>query len=243
MNVLPSICIVDFGGTGVQTSDLVRLAAALQAQVDQFAVPPPYGYGLEVKGIRAGSAPSNPVSWLGQPLLPPAADDWVMGLLASPDVAGAYGYHDRTPAGLPFMKTFPLLDIRDGHPWSVTCSHELLETLKDPEISLCAQGPDGQIWAYEVCDAVEQDHYTLLGVEVSNWVTPCYFETPQDMTGKKYDWMGLLQGPTPNLRPGGYGQTFGPNGWQQVLASKEPRQYRLESTSGRSMRRFTKGTK
>jgi hypothetical protein len=240
---LPKICIVDFGGNDIQTADLIKLAAALQAQVDQFAIPPPVGYGIEVAQIRVGSAPNNPVTWLGRPLLPPAPEEWVMALLSQPDQAGAYGYHDRTPQGLPLMKTFPLLDKRDGHPWTVTCSHELLECLKDPEISLCAQGPDGQVYAYEVCDATEQDHYTLLEVEVSNWVTPCYFETPSDMIGKKYDWMGKLTGPAPAMTPGGYNQTYDPNqGWRQIFAEKAPRQYRAE-TIGRGMKRIAKHTK
>ena len=237
----PKIVLLDFGETGILQAELQQLALALLGQVNtQFALPPPFGHGLQVASVRVGSAPTLPQIVGGKKLDGPQPDEWAMIFMAKPDIPGAYGYHDRTPSGQPVLKCFPLLDKRDGHPWQVTASHELLETLKDPELSLCAQGPDGNIWAYEVCDAVEADSYLVNNVPVSNFNTPCYFEPPEDMTGKKYDWLGKLNGPVPAMTAGGYGQYFDPeNGWQQKLGDRRPRQYRLENL-GRGIHRIAK---
>jgi len=227
--VSPKIVIVDFGGTGINTAQLAPYAAAQLRQVnEQFALPPPLGYGMGVKQIRVGK-PSDI-----QP------DEWVLGLYEHPDMAGALGYHDVTASGKPVMKVFPKLDMNDGADWRVTCSHEVLETLQDPEICLCAQAPDGKFWAYEICDFVECDIYSIDGVPLSNWNTPAAFEPPQNLTGIKFDWMGLSKHPHEN-RPGGYGQYWTDGGWQQVFGMKA-RAFRrgLAKEHGRGFQRRAK---
>lgn len=220
---IPKVVLVDFGDTNIQHADLLRLAAALQVQVNtEFCQPPPLGYGQAVAYVRTAKTAHDV-----QP------DEWVCGFLAHPDVAGAFGYHDRTPHGLPFMKCFPLLDAQDGQPWQPTPSHELLETLKDPELALCAQAPDGAIWAYEVCDAVEEDIYYIQGVPVSNWSTPAWFEPPADLTGIRFDWMSLCTQAF-EIRPGGYGQTWDGSEWQEVQSqAKTARAFRASVHRGR----------
>jgi hypothetical protein len=78
-------------------------------------------------------------------------------------------------------KVFAGLDIQSGGSWTVTLSHELLEMLADPWINWCAQGPDGKVYALEVCDAVEADElgYQIDGVLVSDFITPAWFEPTQ----------------------------------------------------------------
>jgi len=140
--------------------------------------------------------------------------DWQLQLLLQPDQQGALGYHDLTPMGRPILKVFPRLDALDGVPWSVTASHEVLETLADPRLCRGAQALDGRWWALEVCDAVEKDTYKVDGVDVSNFVLPSYFEPPKDPRGAAFDFCGLLRKPL-ELRPGGYGQWWDPaRGWQ-----------------------------
>lgn len=219
----PRIALVDFGGTGVDPSALGPCAAALAKQVNQqFALPSPIGHGISISGMRVCS-PSEV-----------AQDEWVIGLVSHPDVPGALGYHDRTPSGRPFMKVFPLLDAQDGVSWQSTASHELLETLKDPELGQCVQGPSGKIWADEVCDAVESDSYSIDGVPVSNWVTPLWAQSLAPGQPQKYDWMGLCTQPE-EIRPGGYAQWWDPQtGWNEVDARK--RAYR-RNHDGRSARR------
>lgn len=241
--LLPKIVLADFGGTGLLQADLVALAAALELQVNtQFALPPPLGYGLEVQYVRLGSTTAVPQINAGAKLAAPGVDEVVIGFFAKADQPGALGYHDRTPAGLPLIKCFPLLDKGDGSAWQVTASHELLEELVDPELAKCAQATDGKIWAYEVCDAVEQDTYSINGVPLSNWNTPAYFEPPQDLTNVKLDWLGLCKTPG-EIRPGGYGQFWDGGQWQQILSqARSPRSYRLGNI-GRGMRRVARHQK
>jgi hypothetical protein len=222
MAPLAKIVLCDFGGTDVPESALEPAAGALQIQVNsQFALPPPFGYGIGVEYVRSTNDPKTI-----------ADDEWVLGLFAKADQPGALGYHDRTPTGQPFMKCFPLLDLRDGHAWTITASHELLETLADPEIGMCAQSADGRIWAYEVCDAVEQDTYQIEGVNVSDWCTPSWFAPPQK--GGQFDWLKLCTKPY-EVRAGGYAQNWDGKSWTMTYASSS-RAYRLEAV-GRGFER------
>ena len=225
-----NMVIVDFGGTGVAAGGLPAIAAALTKQAQQhFALPPPYAYGIGAT-IRAGSGPHDV-----------HPDEWVIGLLEKPDQPGALGYHDDTPNGKPFMKIFPkLFDNPNGDELSVTISHEVLETLADPNGARAAQWKDGKFWAYEVCDAVVQDSYAIDGIKVSNFCLPPYFEPVQSPTGLKLDWMGLCKKPL-EVRPGGYSQWFDPNkGWQQIQHADKPSKYRIRVSElgwGRSSHR------
>jgi len=49
--------------------------------------------------------------------------------------------------------------------WSVTFSHEVMETLADPQMT-----------GREVCDPVQDGSYWLDGVQVSDFVTPAWFK-------------------------------------------------------------------
>lgn len=212
------MAIADFGGTGVDASTLPAIAAALTKQAQlHFALPPPFGYGVDAT-IRAASGPHDV-----------HPDEWVIGLVAKPDQPGALGYHDETPNGKPFIKVFPILDRQDGGELSVTLSHEVCEALADPNGARASQWSDGKFWAYEVCDAVEADSYLIDNIKVSNFVLPPYFEPVKNTKGLKLDWMNLIQKPL-EIRPGGYGQWFDPKvGWQQVVhQQKAPRAYRRE---------------
>ena len=68
--------------------------------------------------------------------------------------------------GLPLGKIFAASDLKAGTSWSVTASHELLEMLADPNINLTAfvqnANTSGTLYAYEVCDACEDDSFGYL---------------------------------------------------------------------------------
>ena len=220
----PSIVIVDYD-VGIPRTELVIVARALQKQANQhFAQPPPHGYGIGCT-VRVASKRS-----------PPKEHEWLMGLFKDADQPGAFGYHDETSSGMPLMRIFPLL--APNEPWSITASHELLETLADPNICRCAQGPDGRIWAYEVCDGVEADSYEIDGVRVSNFGLPPYFEPPPVLTGVRFDYMGLCTHPY-ETRKGGYNQYWDGRGWHQVQNFQRHARQRLNET-GRGARRRKK---
>ncbi len=160
----------------------------------------------------------------------------MLALLDDADVAGALGYHDVTPAGLPLGKAFVRTTQAAGDQISVTVSHELLEMLGDPDVNLCAEfddasGNPSKFYAYETCDAVEDDSlgYSIVipagwpgagtSVLVSDFVLPAWFEGGR--TSGPFAFKTPLTAPF-QLATGGYiGFLDLANlaaGWQQELA-------------------------
>lgn len=130
------------------------------------------------------------------------------------DVQNALGYHD-FEAGVPTSKVFARTTKNDGGQWSVTASHELLEMLVDPEGVLAALRDDGTFFAYEICDPVETQTYSINGVNVSNFALPSWFAN-----GSKapYDYLHTTTRPF-QIERGGYMDTLDASslpGWQQV---------------------------
>ncbi len=220
------IAILNVDVPSISDAEVQAAAKALTIQCQEhFSLPPPFGYGISAT-VRVVHKKSEI-----------AKDEWALYLLSKPDVDGAYGYHDQTSTGLPLMKIFPLLDIKEGNPWTVTASHEVLETLADPNGARAAQDSSGKFWAYEVCDGVESTSYKIGEVFVSNFELTPYFEPMKSLKGLKLDYMGLCKKPMETL-PGGYNQWFDSNkGWQQVQhAEKAPRPYR-QNIKGRGFKR------
>ena len=125
------------------------------------------------------------------------------------------GFHNRNHQGIPFGFVYTGLAEALQEPWEVTLSHEALELLADPEVNLLVMGPhpnepdrDVFHW-YEMCDAVQAEHYEIDGVPVSNFVLPLYF-TGGDEVGGRNDYLGTtLQ--SFGVNPGGYVGFFDPN--------------------------------
>jgi|KBSMisStandDraft_5_1062788.scaffolds.fasta_scaffold436962_2 hypothetical protein len=154
------------------------------------------------------------------------ADAWLLGIFDNADQAGALGYHDLTKAGLPLGKVFAKTTIDDGGLWTVTCSHELLEMLGDPNINLCAfDEANRRLYAYEVCDAVEADKlgYKIDGVTVSDFVLPGWFEPTHVAKNERFAFKSTVKKPF-QLLAGGYISYFdlNSNGWQQLTAKALP---------------------
>jgi hypothetical protein len=130
---------------------------------------------------------------------------WTMVFLDNADVKDAQGYHDIKKDGLPLSKVFVIPTLEQGDKVSATACHELAEMLVDPSANLWSDGPRGTIWAYEVCDPVEEDEFDVHGIAMSDFVTPAYFELFRLKQRKRtpYDFMDKLKKPF-SLRPGGY---------------------------------------
>lgn len=151
---------------------------------------------------------------------PLSAGWWQIVLTDDPDQAGALGYHELTSVGTPLGKVFAALDIQSGSSWTVTLSHELLEMLGDPWINWCAESPQGELFALEVCDAVEADElgYEIDGVAVSDFITPAWFEPTQ---ADRVDYMQRVTKQL-ELAPGGYISILDPKkGWTQLFRGKD----------------------
>lgn len=174
--------------------DFPSFIAALQAFADLFKQFWGVGCKLQVAdALQAGS--------------------WGMVFTDNANVANALGYHDTTPDGMPLMHNFVQTTIMDGEQISVTGSHELAEALADPCINLCAVGPRGLIYGYEVCDAVEQQRFALNGMNMSDFQLPAWFE---GYTRKKYDYLGKCTKPF-QLLAGGYMPVMRGGQWSQIF--------------------------
>src|SRR5262249_46302214 len=136
-----------------------------------------------------------------------ATDDqpgaWTMVFLDKPDAPNALGYHDLTKHGLPLSKIFVEPTLAAGEQVSVTACHELAEMMIDPAINLWSDGPKGKLYAYEMCDAVEEETFLIDGIAMSDFVYPAYFELFRKPHSAQFDYLNKVTRPF-ELLHGGY---------------------------------------
>lgn len=218
--------------TVLAAADFQNIKRALQIQAGRDFFPL-WGMG----GISIGAVAPSAIP----------ASSWVLAFLDNADQAGALGYHDVTPAGLPLGKAFVKTTLADGGQVSVTGSHELLEMLADPDINLTAEfddasGAPSKFYAYEVCDACEDDSlgYPIMlengaQVLVSDFVLPPYFQNLQHPADTRFDYRRLINNPF-EILPGGYMGVLDLGnlgaGWQQVTAKAAPLETNLFPLKG-----------
>lgn len=131
------------------------------------------------------------------------------GVSAESYTSDSIRYHTVTSSGEPALKVFANTAKTYGVPWTLTFSHEILETLVDPSASACVFLQDssdssaGVIVAFEVCDPCQDEihGYKIDDVVVSDFVFPSWFEIhpsngPFDFTDNLKSSLSLL--------PGGY---------------------------------------
>lgn len=134
--------------------------------------------------------------------------DWVIALVDDAG-EGALGWHTEDTDDFVFgtVGVNPVLDhggnaLTGELSVSSVLSHEVLELLLNPSISLWADTGQGYFVAREACDACQTDSYEIGGVAVSNFVYPDWF-SPVVSRDDKYDHLGLITAPF-QLRDGGY---------------------------------------
>jgi hypothetical protein len=147
-------------------------------------------------------------------------------------VKGALAYH-WVLGNAPQITVYAGTGDYYGYDNSVSFTHELFELAADPVVSYVNQGflsffywletNDMNMkvgfqfnvlgWFSEVADPVEADFYRINGVEISDFVSPAWFN---DGVGQRYDFMGLCKQPF-WIRPGGYAQYLDSAGWHAIL--------------------------
>lgn len=132
----------------------------------------------------------------------PTPDEWQVIFLDDADAANALAYHDITLDGQPISKVFVRTIKAAGEKLSVTASHELLEMLIDPGAQIWAQGGNGVFYAYEMCDAVEGEEYSIDGVAVSDFVHPSFFESWHKPNSVQFDHLKRVSSPFQTLQRG-----------------------------------------
>lgn len=214
----PIVVVQNTPLSSVSDQEVAAIVHALEQQVAQH-----FGPAWHI-GAHFEFVPSNKT---------PPAGAWLVALLNNSDQAGALGYHDLTPDGFPLGKVFAGTDRQYGQSVSVTLSHEVLEMLADPWINLTAQADDGKFYAWESCDAVEDDSlaYEIGGVLVSAFVTPEWFGHG---AGEVCYPSGRVQQPF-ELAKGGYIGVFDPasgQGWTQLQAHSDTRTLWIRTARG-----------
>lgn len=126
-----------------------------------------------------------------------AKDVKELGIAADP--RAVLGRHKLQLHGLPLAIVFAKAvlnsgpDVPDGDKIGIAASHELAEMLVDPGNNLWCEFPEGGFCAYEVCDAVEEEHFPVRRIAMSNFVYPAYFEAGRTSRSEKLDEMGKLK--------------------------------------------------
>jgi hypothetical protein len=128
----------------------------------------------------------------------------------------AVGYHNQNFMGIPYGFVFIDVTKELEQDWSIALSHEALEMIADPELSLLVQGPHPEeptnlnryvFHYYEVRDAVTVESYEIDEIKVSNFVLPLYFTGGEEYDGRN-DFLGNVHnGKTLKsfgVNPGGY---------------------------------------
>jgi hypothetical protein len=188
------VSIINACQGGVLSDDEIRaIIPTLQKQVDRDFLPV-WGRSAHLAFVPKNKAP-KPGSW------------W-LAILNDAEYAGITGYHDLTTENLPLGKVFARTMIEHGLEWTVTASHELLEMLADPDLSLGSfvnrGGNKSRFYCYEVCDPCEDDSqsYKIDGVRVSDFVYPAWFESFRRNGSAQFDHRGLIDRPFKYLRGG-----------------------------------------
>ena len=165
----------------------------------------------------------------------------LLAILDDADQAGALGYHSETSDGRQFARVFvsPVLDAggtilgTSGDPsLSVSCvvSHEVIEALGDPACNRWADAGD-KLVAIELCDPVQGVAYVELGVAVSDYALPAWFDP---LAAGPYSRTGAAPAPFA-LAPGGYAIVRTAGGETQVDGTRAP--HRPAHPASRTTRR------
>lgn len=140
----------------------------------------------------------------------PEKVDWTIIIEDEPDIDGAAGYHT-LEGDEPFGKVF----TRTPFETSTVLSHEVLEIIADPAVNRWAYNwDDGQWYAIEVCDPVQNTEYWIDDVLVSDFVLPAWFGmNASERTAFDNDNRDL---PPWTIAPGGYVIKRGTKGTQFI---------------------------
>jgi len=227
--------------TAVSDQDAKTMVRAVATQMTRHASP---AFGLR----------PIPVVYLGdvnaaQPGM------WVVNIMDDSTQADVLGWHTEEQGDLIYGRVFaaPVLDnqggVLDGGTIGVSVasvlSHEVLETFADSHVNLWADTGMGFAVAYEVCDPVESDGYTIRdrftgeAVLVSNFVTPAWFDRSAKK-GDQLDWMNRVEAPF-EMTSGGYMVTMREGRVKAAYGEHFPAWKRAakDADTGRSARRLT----
>jgi len=201
--------------TSMTDIELQSAVSALQTQVHRDFAP--------IWGIDAD------LTFVPNPSKPPSASWWLVFLDTS-DQAGALGYRDLTPEGLPMAKVFVKSALETNNAWTVTASHVLLEMLANPRLNLTVfvqtAQKKGTLYPHEVCNPCGADRlgYRIGGTLVSDFVFPAWFENFRKRGSTQFDYCKHISRPF-EILSGGYAtvcEVSSDVGWRSLFGSVSP---------------------
>ncbi|HEY1327684.1 MAG TPA: hypothetical protein VGI14_12145 [Casimicrobiaceae bacterium] len=206
------ISIVNLTMGKLMDEDLQTALRAINRQIsDDFEPHWSFGARLRLEGVIGGAPRPQALSEM--------RGDALVYVVDRTDAEDTLGYHDRNNRGIPFGIVSLQESENAGEDWTVTLSHEALELLGDPQSNLLVRGPhpgDRRRMVFhwfEMCDAVQAEHYAIDGINVANFVLPSYF-TRTDERGSRNDFLGRLGDggvlASFGVSPGGYVGFFDP---------------------------------
>jgi hypothetical protein len=198
---------------GVDFDDLV---AAMQVFVDEHVAPV---WGTPAKLVKARD-------------LKPGK--WAMVFVDHADHARALARHDLTPDGLPMARVFVKTTLANNNLVSVAATHELVEMLVDPAINLVTMRSRSKlVYQYETADPVEDLHFPVNGIPMTNFVYPTYFEEFHKQGSVKFDHLSVLSKPF-QIHAGGYQGVLKDGKWIPIHGSPEKKKrFAREDRRGR----------
>ena len=212
---IPTIVCVNHATVplGVNFNDLV---AAMQVFVDEHVAPV---WGTPAKLVRAKD-------------LKPGK--WAMVFVDHADHARALARHDLTPDGLPLARVFVKTTLANNNLVSVAATHELVEMLVDPSINIVTMRKGSKlVYQYESADPVEDLHFRVNGIPMTNFVYPTYFEEFHKPGSVKFDHLNALNKPF-QIHAGGYQGVLKDGKWIPIHGSAEKKKrFAREDRRGR----------
>jgi len=152
--------------------------------------------------------------------------------------AKALAYHELTPDGYPQSKVFVKTTRADGTPVSMAASHELVEMLVDPSMNLEVMKPDGKlVHRYEAADPVQELHFLVNGMRMTDFVYPAYFESFHKPGSVRFDHNNVLKKPF-QIHLHGYQSVYVNGKWTLRFGSRaKQKKYEKEDRRGRRLHR------
>ncbi len=117
------------------------------------------------------------------------------------DASAYLGIHSESSDGTIYGFVYIGAAKRTNTPASVVLSHEVLEMIMNRDVNMWCDDAHGYMYARELCDPVEDMHYYIDDVAVSNFVLPAWFDPRQ--RASRLDYLGELSAPFTHTR-GGY---------------------------------------
>lgn len=203
----PLVCVRN-ESTELPDEEVARLVPAIQKQVSEH-FEPAWGVGASIR-FYEGRLPSH--AYVITVKDEDESDDTFLG------------YHFRDN-GYPEAFIFAKADMADDGTISETLSHEVLEMLIDPSVNLYAYRPGDtrrpdRGYFYEVCDAVQCQHYRIDGIKVCDFVYPEWFEHSWAKGSRRFDHLGKLERPF-QILPGCYMDVYEAGRGERTLWGKQ----------------------